>query len=137
MESRLGGHRRQHDGTGERLQQMAAEDPGLRVWVLPQNQGKGAAVLHGLQVAQQAGFTHALTMDSDGQHPADLIPAFMQASQARPDTMVLGRPVFDASRAAAARARPRTVQRLDQPGDAGRRRRRFALWLPRLSGSPT
>ncbi len=45
----------------------------------------------------QAGYTHALTMDSDGQHPADLIPAFMQASQARPETMVLGRPVFDAS----------------------------------------
>ncbi|VTU27572.1 glycosyltransferase family 2 protein [Variovorax sp. RA8] len=85
------------DGTGERLQQMAAADPGLRVWLLPHNQGKGAAVLHGLRAAQEAGYTHALTMDSDGQHPADLIPAFMQASQARPETMVLGRPVFDAS----------------------------------------
>ncbi|MDL9998084.1 glycosyltransferase family 2 protein [Variovorax sp. J22P240] len=85
------------DGTGERLQQMAASDPGLRVWVLPENQGKGAAVLHGLRAAQEAGFTHALTMDSDGQHPADLIPAFMRASQARPEAMVLGRPVFDAS----------------------------------------
>ncbi|RSZ37087.1 MULTISPECIES: glycosyltransferase family 2 protein [unclassified Variovorax] len=85
------------DGTGERLQQMAAGDPGLRVWVLPQNQGKGSAVLHGLRAAKDAGFTHALTMDSDGQHPADLIPAFMQASLARPETMVLGRPVFDAS----------------------------------------
>ena len=63
--------------TGERLQQMAASDPGLRVWVLPQNQGKGSAVLHGLRAAKEAGFTHALTMDSDGQHPADLIPAFM------------------------------------------------------------
>jgi len=85
------------DGTGERLQRMAADDPGLRVWVLPENQGKGAAVLHGLKEAHQAGYTHALAMDSDGQHPADLIPAFMQASQARPDTMVLGRPIFDAS----------------------------------------
>ncbi|MDM0053474.1 glycosyltransferase family 2 protein [Variovorax sp. J22R115] len=85
------------DGTGERLQQMAASDPGLRVWVLPENQGKGAAVLHGLRAAQEAGFTHALTMDSDGQHPADLIPAFMRASQARPEAMVLGRPLFDAS----------------------------------------
>ncbi|MEB0055749.1 MULTISPECIES: glycosyltransferase family 2 protein [unclassified Variovorax] len=85
------------DGTGERLQQMAASDPGLRVWLLPANQGKGAAVLHGLRAAQEAGYTHALTMDSDGQHPADLIPAFMQASLARPETMVLGRPVFDAS----------------------------------------
>ena len=85
------------DGTGERLQKLAASDPGLRVWVLPQNQGKGAAVLHGLRMAKDAGFTHALTMDSDGQHPADLIPSFMQASLARPETMVLGRPVFDAS----------------------------------------
>jgi hypothetical protein len=36
-------------------------------------------------------------MDADGQHPADLIPAFMQASMQRPEVMVLGRPVFDAS----------------------------------------
>ncbi|MCZ8234376.1 MAG: glycosyltransferase family 2 protein [Inhella sp.] len=85
------------DGTAEGLQAMAATDPGLRVWVLPQNSGKGAAVLQGLQQAQVEGFTHALAMDSDGQHPADLIPSFMQASMARPDTMVLGRPVFDAS----------------------------------------
>lgn len=85
------------DGTGERLLTMAEADPGLRVWVLPQNQGKGAAVLHGLRAAREAGYTHALTMDSDGQHPADLIPKFMQASLARRETMVLGRPIFDAS----------------------------------------
>lgn len=85
------------DGTAEGLQAMAAADPGLQVRVLPHNSGKGAAVLHGLQAAAVAGFTHALTMDADGQHPAALIPAFMQASLARPDTMVLGRPVFDAS----------------------------------------
>lgn len=85
------------DGTADGLQRMAEADPGLRVWVLPRNQGKGAAVLHGLRQAQAEGFTHALTMDSDGQHPAALIPAFMQASLQRPETMVLGRPVFDAS----------------------------------------
>jgi glycosyltransferase involved in cell wall biosynthesis len=85
------------DGTAEGLQALAAEDPGLRVWVLPQNMGKGAAVLHGLQQAAAEGFTHALAMDSDGQHPAALIPAFMARSHARPDTLVLGRPVFDAS----------------------------------------
>ncbi|MBX3636593.1 MAG: glycosyltransferase family 2 protein [Rubrivivax sp.] len=85
------------DGTGEGLQAMAAQDPGLRVFVLPDNRGKGAAVLHGLEQAAAAGFTHALTMDADGQHPADLIPAFMQASAARPEAMILGRPVFDAS----------------------------------------
>jgi glycosyltransferase involved in cell wall biosynthesis len=85
------------DGTPEGLRQLAANDPGLRVIDLPENGGKGTAVLRGLEAARDAGFTHALTMDSDGQHPADLIPAFMQASMTRPDTMVLGRPVFDAS----------------------------------------
>jgi hypothetical protein len=36
-------------------------------------------------------------MDSDGQHPAELIGEFMRRSQQRPEAMVLGRPVFDAS----------------------------------------
>lgn len=85
------------DGTGERLSEMAAADPGLRVFVLPSNQGKGAAVLHGLRAARSEGFTHALTMDSDGQHPADLIQPFMDKSKAQPDAMVLGKPVFDDS----------------------------------------
>ena len=82
------------DGTAEQLQALAATDDGLRVIVLPQNRGKGAAVLAGITQAAAAGFTHALTMDSDGQHPADLIPAFIAASQADPAAMVLGKPVF-------------------------------------------
>ncbi len=85
------------DGTAEQLLALARSDPQLRVDVLPRNAGKGAAVLHGLEAAAAAGFTHALTMDSDGQHPADLIADFMRASAQRPDAMVLGRPVFDAS----------------------------------------
>ncbi len=85
------------DGTAQGLQDMASSDPGLRVWVLPHNQGKGAAVLQGLEQAAQAGYTHVLTMDSDGQHPAPLIARFMQASVAQPQAMILGRPVFDAS----------------------------------------
>lgn len=85
------------DGTGARLAAMAEADPGLRVLSLPVNSGKGAAVLHALDAAAQAGFTHVLTMDSDGQHPAHLVPAFMEASMKRPDAMILGRPVFDAS----------------------------------------
>lgn len=85
------------DGTAEGLQAMAAMDDGLRVIVSAHNQGKGSAVLHGINLAAAAGFTHVLTMDSDGQHPADQIPAFMAASIAQPAAMVLGVPVFDAS----------------------------------------
>ena len=82
------------DGSADWLTEEAASDPGLRVLVLPENQGKGSAVLHGITIAAQQGFTHALTMDSDGQHPETLIPDFMAASQAEPEAMVLGKPVF-------------------------------------------
>jgi glycosyltransferase involved in cell wall biosynthesis len=85
------------DGSAEGLKDMAVNDPQLKIIVLQENQGKGAAVLYGLDLAAQQGFTHALTMDSDGQHPADLIPAFMAASRQAPEAMVLGKPVFDAN----------------------------------------
>jgi glycosyltransferase involved in cell wall biosynthesis len=85
------------DGSTGVLQAMAAEDPALKVFVRARNGGKGAAVLDGLLEAQRAGFTHVLTMDADGQHPAERIPAFMAASAARPEAMILGEPVFDAS----------------------------------------
>lgn len=85
------------DGSDVTLRALAAEEPGLRVLVNPVNRGKGAAVLDGLEAALARGFTHALTMDSDGQHPADRIPLFMRASQHQPRAMVLGRPVFDSS----------------------------------------
>jgi len=62
------------DGSAGGLLAMAAQDAGLRVIVLPRNQGKGAAVLHGLDEAAAAGFSHVLTMDSDGQHPPERIP---------------------------------------------------------------
>ena len=84
------------DGSAEGLRAMTAQDQGLRVLVLPHNVGKGAAVLHGLDLAALQGFTHALTMDSDGQHPAQLIPDFMAASATQPAAMVLGAPVFAA-----------------------------------------
>jgi glycosyltransferase involved in cell wall biosynthesis len=85
------------DGSAQRLTDMAARDPGLRVIVLPENRGKGAAILAGLDEAAKLGYTHALTMDSDGQHPAALIGTFMAASQAAPHAMILGKPKFDAS----------------------------------------
>lgn len=85
------------DGTKERLCAMAQADPGLRVIVMPHNAGKGAAVLTGMTAAAKEGFTHALTMDADGQHPADAIDTFMATSLAQPQHMILGDPVFDAS----------------------------------------
>lgn len=85
------------DGTEEQLKSIAVDEPSLKVFTLPDNQGKGAAVLFGLREAAAAGYTHVLTMDADGQHPAEKIPEFMAMSIANPDAVVLGKPVFDAS----------------------------------------
>ena len=96
------------DGTAAELQNMAASDPELRVMVRASNGGKGAAVLDGLTEAVAQGFTHVLTMDSDGQHPADRIQAFMAESAGNPPAMILGEPVFDA-RAPSIRVKGRKI----------------------------
>lgn len=55
------------------------------------NRGKGAALQIGLDAARQMGFTHAVTIDSDGQHyPAD-IPSLIEAASINPENIILGR----------------------------------------------
>jgi glycosyltransferase involved in cell wall biosynthesis len=85
------------DDSARPLLQLAAADPGVRVLMLARNHGKGAAVLHGARAALARGFTHVLTMDADGQHPAERIGVFMAASAASPGALILGEPQFDAS----------------------------------------
>lgn len=82
------------DGSHDTLWAIARERPGLRVIARPENGGKGAAVLTGAKEALASGFTHALVMDADGQHPASRIRAFMEASAGAPDALVCGRPLF-------------------------------------------
>jgi len=82
------------DGSERTLDDLAAREPALRVIVRPRNGGKGAAVLTGIEAALSSGFTHALVMDSDGQHPVTHIEPFMAASLREPAALVLGLPVF-------------------------------------------
>ena len=82
------------DASHDPVVELSRHDPRLRVIVRPVNGGKGAAVLTGAEAAITAGFTHALIMDADGQHPADRIADFMAASAVSPDALVLGKPVF-------------------------------------------
>jgi glycosyltransferase involved in cell wall biosynthesis len=85
------------DGSTALLQELADQHTGIEVFVQTTNGGKGSAVFLGISEGLQRGYTHALTMDADGQHPADLIPAFMARSMAEPKSLVLGKPVFDSS----------------------------------------
>lgn len=59
------------------------------------NQGKGQAVMTGLQKAFDLGLSHALQIDADGQHDWQDIAKFLQISQQHPKAMVIGQPIFD------------------------------------------
>lgn len=89
------------DGSGpacaEELRRLAGADPEVSLVALPENRGKGAAVLAGLRAAAMQGYTHALQIDADGQHDSGDVPRFLGASDAQPAALVCGRPVFDES----------------------------------------
>ena len=57
---------------------------------LPQNRGKGYALKAGFRKAKELGFTHALTLDSDGQHYPEDIPALLEISSQQPLCYVVG-----------------------------------------------
>ncbi len=54
------------------------------------NQGKGAAILTATQFAVSRGWTHLITLDADGQHYPQDIPALSQAAQLNPWSLVIG-----------------------------------------------
>ncbi|MEZ5384735.1 MAG: glycosyltransferase family 2 protein [Prosthecobacter sp.] len=82
------------DGSAEALKELGSRHAGLRCLVLPENRGKGSAILHGVKAAAQAGFTHVLTMDADGQHPAAAIPSYVELAEKQSGTVLMGRPNF-------------------------------------------
>lgn len=84
------------DGTSD-----VAREAGVRLAVHTRNRGKGAALRTGLAEAAQLGYHAALTVDADGQHPADAARAVLEASS-DPNDLVLG--VRDLARAGAPRA---------------------------------
>jgi glycosyltransferase involved in cell wall biosynthesis len=74
-----------HDATAD-----AAKAAGAEVMRLPSNRGKGAALRLGLAALREAGASHAISLDGDGQHLPDDIPALLEASAANPRALVLG-----------------------------------------------
>jgi glycosyltransferase involved in cell wall biosynthesis len=68
----------------------AAAAAGAEVVRHEVNRGKGAALETGLERLAAAGVGRALTLDADGQHLPDEIPALLAASDADPGAIVVG-----------------------------------------------
>ena len=67
-----------------------AESGGAEVLRHDVNRGKGAALATGMRRLAKQGFTHALTLDGDGQHLASEIPALIEEAEAHPKAIVVG-----------------------------------------------
>lgn len=80
------------DATAEVLEELEREvrSPPLVRIDHPTNRGKGAALRSGFARAAELGCSHALTMDTDGQHTAEDAAALLRAAAEEPDALVLG-----------------------------------------------
>ena len=75
--------------------QEASRPAHISLVTLNENQGKGGAVKAGIKKAHELGFTHAIQIDADGQHDLDALPKLLQSSQARPEHLISGKPIYD------------------------------------------
>jgi glycosyltransferase involved in cell wall biosynthesis len=88
-----------NDGSDAETRGVLEQQESVRDWVkvlhLPKQRGKGGAVLAGLFHLHEAGYTHAVQLDADGQHDPDDVPKFLQQAEAHPSALILGRPVYN------------------------------------------
>ncbi|WP_305462592.1 glycosyltransferase family 2 protein [Photobacterium leiognathi] len=88
------------DGSELATQKILSEQakrPNIIIVTLPKNQGKGGAVIAGIKQADLLGFSHALQIDADGQHDLAALPKLLEASQAHPEALISGQPIYDDS----------------------------------------
>ncbi|WP_410750096.1 glycosyltransferase family 2 protein [Citrobacter sp. U14242] len=83
--------------TRDELARLAAEYSNLTLIRLPVNAGKGAAVISGIQAAADAGFSHAVQVDADGQHAIEDIPRLLALAKEHPTALISGQPIYDDS----------------------------------------
>lgn len=75
------------DGTDKVLRDASLP---MQVIAYKPNRGKGVALSVGFRAALEQGFRYAITLDADGQHKADDLPAMVEQVEASPGALVLG-----------------------------------------------
>jgi glycosyltransferase involved in cell wall biosynthesis len=77
------------DGSSDATAQIS-EKGGATVLRQTPNQGKGVALRTGFQYAIEGGYQAVLTLDADGQHDPEEIPAFLAAYQVNKADLIIG-----------------------------------------------
>ena len=75
------------DGTLDVLQSLSES---IHIVSYQPNRGKGHALVAGFRKAKELGYTHAITIDADGQHFADYIPQLIEEMEKHPQAIIVG-----------------------------------------------
>ena len=83
--------------------QELAEAHSFELITYPENRGKGAAVMSGFRHALNAGYSHAVQIDADGQHNAADVPTLIARARECTGALICGEPEFGPEMPAARR----------------------------------
>lgn len=86
-----------NDGSTDRTRNEIDKmrDQQVEVISYEKNRGKGYALGQGFRQAWERGFTHAVTMDADGQHLATDISILIEKAKENPTALIVGSRTFD------------------------------------------
>jgi glycosyltransferase involved in cell wall biosynthesis len=80
-----------NDGsTDETIDELDSLKDKIQIVSYPTNRGKGYALSKGFDKAESLGYTHAITLDSDGQHFPEDMHLFVEAAEKHPAAMIVG-----------------------------------------------
>ncbi len=68
-----------NDGSSDSTSEILLQFPQIQQIHISKNKGKGNALRQGFKHAESLGYDYAITIDSDGQHFPEDIPAFIEA----------------------------------------------------------
>ncbi|HEV8512351.1 MAG TPA: DUF2062 domain-containing protein [Cyclobacteriaceae bacterium] len=84
-----------NDGSTDSTSKILEGFPELHKVSYEKNKGKGWALRCGFKKANELGFQHAITIDSDGQHFAEDLPKFLDELEKNPGCLIIGKRNMD------------------------------------------
>ncbi len=79
-----------NDGSTDGTEEILKSTKGIQLITYPENRGKGWALRQAFRYASEKGYQNAITIDSDGQHFAKDLPAFIDKLKFSPDSVIMG-----------------------------------------------
>lgn len=79
-----------NDGSTDYTQSILDQSSVLHQITFDKNRGKGSALQAGFKLALDLKYDYAITIDSDGQHSPDDLPAFIEMLKENPESLIVG-----------------------------------------------